>query len=115
MAKILCLVPDLKYGSATTQLLQLATGLDGQKQQIQVVALRGDGPVAALLRTLQIPFSNMSEASRWDLGGLVKLRRAIKTEKPNVIHVWGLAALRLLNLAVVPPCPVLLSSPLPAA
>src|SRR5438105_2194863 len=113
LAKILCLVPNLNYGSATTQLLHIAAHLGRPEHQLRVAALRGEAPVAPALCHQQVPVVSLSSGSHWDLAGLVRLRQLIQREKPDLIHVWGLAALRSLRLAVVPRCPVLLSNPLP--
>jgi glycosyltransferase involved in cell wall biosynthesis len=111
LAKILALVPNLEFNGSNTQLLQVAGGLRGT-DQFQVVALAGDGPVAQRLRAARIPVVDLAATHRWNLGGLVRLRRLLHAEKPDLLHVWGLAAMRRLKLAIgLPRCPVVLCRP----
>jgi glycosyltransferase involved in cell wall biosynthesis len=108
LAKIIALVPNLDFNGSNTQLLQVAAGLRAS-DEFQVVALTRGGPVAQRLRDNLVPVTDLTAACRWNLSRLVHLRRLLRAEKPDLLHVWGLAALRSVNLANgTPRCPVVL-------
>jgi glycosyltransferase involved in cell wall biosynthesis len=113
MAKILAQIPHLRHCGHNTQLLHLATGLARSGLHIEVVALQSDGPMATTFQSAGIPVAALSSSRHWDLGGLLNLRHRVKRDTPDLIHVWGLPALRMLRVAVgFSGVPILLSHPL---
>ncbi len=113
--KILHLIANLDYHGAARQVTILASSQAGSGHEVQVVALAGEGPLAAPLRTGGPAFIPLHWRRSIDLGGPGRLRRVIKEFQPQVVHVWGLAALRSLGLVFGRfPWPVLISNALPA-
>ncbi len=110
--KIVCLLPHLRAGSARTRVLQLAGSPDLAEHEFQVVTLRGACEGTQSDRW-PCPVTPQSSGVATDLAGVVRLRRLLRHERPELIQVCGLAALRRLYLAGgLRQAPVLLHDPL---
>ena len=76
--KILMIISNLNVGGAEMVLLNLVTPIS-KRHQIEVISMRGHGPIGERLRALGITihYLNMSSlASTWK--GLIKLLSVIK-------------------------------------
>ncbi len=96
--KILLLTTDLAYGGAARQLTLLAGGLPRDRFTLRVFTLRPDAPWSRALRDGGVPV----EAGRrrlFDVRGPFTLRQAVRRFAPDVVHVFGLPALRALALS----------------
>jgi glycosyltransferase involved in cell wall biosynthesis len=98
LARILALVPHLHYSGFNTRLLQLI-GAGPSEHQIKVIALAGPGPLAERFRQHGAEVHWLARLSWRDVALLWKLRRILKQEQPDLIHVWGQSTLRTLALA----------------
>jgi glycosyltransferase involved in cell wall biosynthesis len=92
--RILFIIPDLGYGGAAKQLSLLASELPRNQFQTRVCVLGMSGYWSAFLASNGVPV----EALRWtravDARPLLRLRCVVREFQPDVIHVWGLRALR---------------------
>jgi len=104
MRSILFLTDNLRYHGQVRQLTLLAPALPADRFRTEIFSLRGPGPLAAELRVggqrsrLAAPVENLYE-----------LRKSLASRRPDLLHVWGLPALRslwwltLLKRSLVPP------------
>jgi glycosyltransferase involved in cell wall biosynthesis len=97
--KILLLIHDLAYGGAARQLTLLASGLPRESFAVRVFTTRPDAPWSLALRAAGIVVESGQRRRLFDVRGLLVLRNAIRQFAPDVIHVFGLPALRTLALA----------------
>jgi len=94
---ILHLVPTLGYNGASTQ-LGLLTKYAPATHSIRVCCLGGEGPWAQRLRAQGKHVECLNRTRVFDPTPLLKLRRLLKSEPPDLIHAWGLPPLRSLGL-----------------
>ena len=92
MVRILQIIPTLVRGGAEKQLTLLARGLPRGEFDVHVAVLTRSGPLEALLREAQIPVTVIGK--RWKLDPLAygRLRRHIRSLKPDIVHTWLFAA-----------------------
>jgi glycosyltransferase involved in cell wall biosynthesis len=98
MKKILLVLPDLGHSHFGRQLALLAPRLP-RDYQLQVVSLNGAGPNARPLQDAGIPVFGQAGQRLFDVEDWLTLRRRVTESNPDLIHVFGLAALRTLRLA----------------
>ncbi len=87
--RILHVITDLYVGGAETMLVRLATAEPGLADEIQVVSLLPDGPMAVPLRAAGIPV--VEHNFRNPLGiiaGTVRLVRLIAKTRPDIVQGW---------------------------
>lgn len=109
MPTILHLVPDLGYHGHARQASLLGAALPRGRFDVRTVSLQGEGPLAAPLRGAGVPVAGHVGRRLIDLEDWTELRRTFVGERPALIHVWGLRALRalwwatLLKRSALPP------------
>jgi glycosyltransferase involved in cell wall biosynthesis len=97
--KILLLTHDLAYGGAARQLTLLAAGLPRDRFTVRAFTTRPDAPWSLALREAGVAVESGGRRRLFDVRDLFALRNAIRTFAPDVIHVFGLPALRSLALS----------------
>ena len=108
--KVLSVVSSLEYGSAAAQCVYLQLALDGREFHRQVCVTGRAGPWMARLRNAGIEVDVSGRGRLFDLKPIVQLRSLVRSFAPDVLHVWGLPALRIAALSgfrgrlVVCPC-----------
>jgi len=99
MPKALFLVPNLDYHGDARQSTLLATVLPRDRFAVELVSMAGAGPFAATLKAAGIPLHGTRGERFFDLEDWIGLRRLIAAREPDVLHVWGVPALRALGIA----------------
>jgi glycosyltransferase involved in cell wall biosynthesis len=94
---ILHLIPTLGYTGASAQLGLLAK-FAPVTHSVRICCLGGEGPWAQRLRAGGQRVKCLNWTRVFDPTPLWKLRRLLKSEPPDLIHAWGLQALRSLGL-----------------
>ncbi len=97
--KVLLLTHDLAYGGAARQLALLAAGLPRERFAVRVFTTRPDAPWSRELREGGVAVESGGRRRPFDVRDLFALRGVIRTFAPDIIHVFGLPALRSLALA----------------
>ena len=95
--KILHLIPSLDYCGAAAQLGLLSKHLP-QSHAMHVCCLGGEGPWAQRLRQQGRSVDCLNWTRVCDPTPPWKLHRLLKSLAPDVIHAWGVPALRALGL-----------------
>lgn len=99
--KILQVIPSLEIGGAETMCEGLSNLLKAQGQEVIVVSLyRLETPITRRLAQTGIPVRFLDKKPGLDLAAIPRLRRLIRQEKPDVIHVH-LFALKYVGIAVL--------------
>jgi glycosyltransferase involved in cell wall biosynthesis len=113
--KILFVTPGTEPDGATTQLALLCQGLPRERFEVRVCALGAADRLGPTLRAAGVPLTALGRTRLLDPRPLWELRRLVRTFQPDLIHAFRPAALRALALAAGrPPCPFVVSRPLPA-
>lgn len=99
MQKILFVIPSLEYSGAAGQLVQLLAALPAAQFQRRVCVLGRAGPWADRLRAAGVAVDVPGRGRLFDLRPLVHLRRRVRAFAPDVVHAWGLPALRTVALS----------------
>jgi glycosyltransferase involved in cell wall biosynthesis len=90
--KIVFLVRSLNVGGAERQLVALASGLRRENWRVKVFTFYGGGELEAELIEQGIPVRTMNKSGRWDLLGFAgRLLRALRRERPDVVHSYLVA------------------------
>lgn len=85
--KIVFLIRTLTYGGAERQLVALATALTSRGHDVSVMVFYGGGPLEADLAKAGVPVIALGKRGRWDMPGFfVRLARALRAERADVIH-----------------------------
>jgi glycosyltransferase involved in cell wall biosynthesis len=99
MRKVLFLLPNLDYHGDACQATLLATELPPDRFAVEFVSMAGTGPFAAVLKGASIPLHGTRGERFFDLEDWLGLRRLIAAREPDVLHIWGVSALRALGIA----------------
>jgi glycosyltransferase involved in cell wall biosynthesis len=94
MQSILFLIPDLNYHGRARQASLLAQALPREQFAVRLLSLRGPGPFSSPLQDGTIPISGSHSRFRFPIENVYALRQLLRTERPALVHVWGLEALR---------------------
>ena len=87
--KILFLTRKLVEGGAERQMVALAGGLAGRGHEVVVLTFYGGGPLEADLRATGAHVVDLRKSGRWDVGPfLVRLARALRRERPDVVKAY---------------------------
>jgi len=97
--KLLCVIPDLEYGSVAAQCVQLLLALPAAQFERRVCVLGRSGPWAEKLRQAGVTIDAPGRGRLFDLKPLVTLRGLMSGYAPDVVHVWGRSALRFVALS----------------
>jgi glycosyltransferase involved in cell wall biosynthesis len=112
MRKILFLIPSLNPSGAARQLALLAPRLPRDQFELLVCVLGTGGLFAEPLRSAGIPIEALSWTRLIDLAPFLRLRRLLRSFKPDVIHVWRPPSLRIVRLFAGRASRVVVSAPL---
>lgn len=99
--EVMHVITSLDVGGAETVLTRLVTGDSAGPVSHRVVSLKSGGALRANLEEAGIPVHGLGIEGIGDvLGGLVRLVRIIRLEKPAVVHGWLYHAVLLATLAL---------------
>jgi glycosyltransferase involved in cell wall biosynthesis len=87
-------IPSLDYGGAARQLMLIAGGLPRERFTPRVCVLGGVAPWVEELRAAGVEVDILGWKRPLEPAPFVALRRRLAELKPDVIHLWGTAALR---------------------
>ncbi len=96
---IFYLIDDLRYSGLARQASLLASALPRDRFAVRVFTLRPDAPWSQMLREAGVAVESANWRRPLDPRPLLALRRATRGAEPDVIHVFGLPALRALAAA----------------
>ena len=99
MLNILLLANDLSYGGPARQASLLAAALPRERFAVHLFTLRPDAPWSRELREAGVAVESGNRRRLFDVQPFVALRRALHDPTPDVVHSFGLPALRALALA----------------
>ena len=86
MQRIFYLITELDIGGAEKCLYELATRLDRRTFEPVVGCLAGHGVVGQWLDEAGIEVIHINMKSWWDLPAWLRLRKALREQKPHVLH-----------------------------
>jgi glycosyltransferase involved in cell wall biosynthesis len=92
--KLLYLIAGLNYEGASRQMSWLASRLAGSGYRIHVVILQETSVLGRELTDKLVSMDYLAWKRAFDLSPLFALRRIVKASDADVIHLWGLGALR---------------------
>jgi glycosyltransferase involved in cell wall biosynthesis len=95
--KILFVIPSLDYGGPAKQLSLLVPALPRDRFELRVCVVSAAGPFGEPLRKAGVPVDMLGWRRCLELGAWHRLRRLLKGFRPDVVHAWQPAALRLLG------------------
>lgn len=90
--KILQIIPTLDRSGAEKQLVLLATNLPRDEFEVEVLALTRSGPLADDLTKADVPLTRIEKRLKFDPPAYVRLKRAIRRFRPDLVHTWLFAA-----------------------
>jgi hypothetical protein len=96
--KILHLIHSLDYGGDARRLSLLAPALAANGSHVEICCLGGETPWAASLRAAGVPVHILGWTRWLDFSVFWNLRELLNDRCADVIHVWGLPALRALAI-----------------
>lgn len=99
MRTVLFVIPSLEYSGAARQLCLLAAGLPRDSFRVRVAVLGMETPWALSLRGAGVEVEVLGWRRPFDVLPFVALRRLVRSMRPDVLHVWGAAALRAVVLS----------------
>ncbi len=115
MRRILYLTPGTEPDGCAAQLALLCRGMPRDRFEPHLCTLGTEEMVGPTLRASGAPRTALGWTRLLDPRPLWRLRRLVREFRPDVIHAFRPASLRALALAVGrPPCPRVVSRPLPA-
>jgi glycosyltransferase involved in cell wall biosynthesis len=107
--KVLHLVTGLERGGAETMLVKLAAGMDRARFAPFVVSLMDEGSLGGELRRAGVPlFSLGLRRGRPSFAAVLRLRRIIRQERPDLLQTWLYHAdfLGMMAVAMTPALPL---------
>jgi glycosyltransferase involved in cell wall biosynthesis len=84
--RVLFVNSGLRFGGTETQLVAIIREMKRREHEPGVFLLTPDAPRAAEITALDVPLIVDRKRSRLDLGLLARLRRHIRTWRPDVVH-----------------------------
>jgi glycosyltransferase involved in cell wall biosynthesis len=99
MKRVLIVLSSLEYGGAARQATLLAMGLPKDRFQVGVCVLRTLGPWKDDLVKAGVEVTPLGWRRSLDVRSIALLRAFFRATRPDVIHVFGLAALRVVSTA----------------
>jgi glycosyltransferase involved in cell wall biosynthesis len=99
MRTVLFVTPNLHYGSAGRQLMLLASGLPRDAFRVRVAILDTATPWADALAKEGVAVEVLGRRRPFDVLPFLALGRLVRLMRPDVVHVWGAAALRAVVLS----------------
>ncbi len=101
MSRLLLIIPTLVRGGAEKQLTLLACGLPRGAMDVHVAVLTHTGPLESDLRRAGVPLTMIDKRWKIDPGAYWRLRKLIKSLKPDIVHTWLFAANAYGRLAAI--------------
>jgi glycosyltransferase involved in cell wall biosynthesis len=98
MRTILFVISSLEYSGAARQLSLLAAALPRESFRVRVAVLGAASPWVEALRGQGIEVEVLNWRRPFDVVPFRTLRRRVRSSRPDVVHVWGMTALRALAL-----------------
>jgi glycosyltransferase involved in cell wall biosynthesis len=95
---VLLVIDSLHYSGAARQLTLLAAGLPRTAFQVRVAVLGTEAPWVEALRADGVEVDVLRWRRPFDVLPLLALRRLVRSLRPDVLHVWGTMALRMVVL-----------------
>jgi glycosyltransferase involved in cell wall biosynthesis len=95
--KILFVIPSLDYVGAAKQLSLLVPALPRDRFELRVCVVSAAGPFGEPIRKAGVPVDALGWRRWVELGALRGLRRLLREFRPDVVHAWQPATLRLLG------------------
>jgi glycosyltransferase involved in cell wall biosynthesis len=92
LPRLLHIIPTLVRGGAEKQLSLLACGLVQRGLDVHVAVLTHSGPLEAELRRSGVPLAMIDKRWKLDPAAYWRLRKLIKSLRPDVVHTWLFAA-----------------------
>jgi len=87
--RLLHVITGLPRGGAEMMLYKLLARIDRDRFEPAVVSLRGEGPVGARIRDLDVAVDSLgAEGPLGAVASLVRLRRAVVRFSPHVVQTW---------------------------
>ncbi|MFH1023616.1 MAG: glycosyltransferase [Planctomycetota bacterium] len=107
--RLMLIIDSLGNGGAEPQLVKLATALAERDVRVSVISLSADRMENAHpLRAAGIPLAVVPQSGFWSWRTLLRLRRIIGRERPDIVHTWlftsdlyGRIAARLAGVPIV--------------
>jgi glycosyltransferase involved in cell wall biosynthesis len=96
---VLFVIASLEYSGAARQLTLLASGLPRELFHVRVVVLGTDSPWVESLRAAGVEVEVLGWRRSFDVLPFLALRRIVKSMRPDVVHVWGVTALRAMVMS----------------
>lgn len=114
MRTILFVIPSLKYSGAARQLCLLVANLPRDAFRVCVAVLGTETPWIVSLRGEGVEVEVLNWRRPFDVLPFAALRRLVRAMRPDVLHVWGMTALRTVALTGSRPAKHLLVSAAPS-
>src|SRR5262245_27857652 len=92
MIRLLHIIPTLVRGGAEKQLTLLAAGLPRDQFDVHVAVLTHSGPLEATLHHAGVPVTLIGKHWKFDPLSYWRLRKLMKTLRPDIVHTWLFAA-----------------------
>src|SRR5689334_3062698 len=99
MRTVLFVTPHLHYGSAARQLMLLVSGLPRDAFRVRVAVLDTATPWVDSLAAAGVAVEVLGRRRAFDVQPYFALNRLVRAMRPDVVHVWGAAALRAVVLS----------------
>jgi glycosyltransferase involved in cell wall biosynthesis len=90
--RVLSVIETLELCGAAKQFSLLASRLPADEFDVHAVALARGGPHEGVLREANVPLTVLHRRLRFDPVALWRLRRLIRSHKPDVLHTRGFTA-----------------------
>lgn len=86
---VLHFITELSIGGAQVALFRLLKHLDKERFSQSVVCLyNGDGAIAAQIRTLGIPVTDLNMSNKLRLDAFWRFYRLLQEQQPLILHTW---------------------------
>jgi glycosyltransferase involved in cell wall biosynthesis len=81
-------IRSLSIGGAERQVALLAAGLAARAHEVTIVLFYGNGETEALLTDTKVRLVTLDKTGRWDLGALLRLRKFLIGEQPDILYAF---------------------------
>ena len=108
--RLLFLISELNHAGAAHQLALLARLLPRERFEVRVCVLGEERSVTRSLQRAGVSVESLGWRRAVDLRALRRLRSALKTNAPDLVHVWGLGPLRWSRLVGMRNKPIVASA-----
>src|SRR5438445_2079018 len=97
--RILFVISDMRYGGAAKQLTLLAPQLASDRFQTRVCVLGVETPWTQVLASAGVSVEALDWTRSLDAKPFWRLRQVIREFHPDIVHAWGVAAMRAVSPA----------------